>query len=111
LHALKVTTLLGDVEAKSSVQQLSPEQLAELKQRASTQGSAVKDAKTVRAVYWSGNGQQLVFVPAQAPALQYGSTAPTHEPVIRTSSPLDSMKCAVRRHVRCNGQLSALPLI
>lgn len=47
MHALKVTTLLGDVEAKSSVQQLSPEQLAELKQRASTQGSAVKDAKMV----------------------------------------------------------------
>lgn len=42
-----MTTLLSDVEAKGKVQQLSPQQLEELKQRASAQGSAVKDAKTV----------------------------------------------------------------
>lgn len=33
------------------MQQLSPEQLEELKQRVSAQGSAVKDAKTVRALH------------------------------------------------------------
>jgi asparaginyl-tRNA synthetase len=45
----QVTTLLGDVEAKSQGQQPGPQQLAELKQRASAQGSAVKEAKAAAA--------------------------------------------------------------
>jgi hypothetical protein len=43
----QVTTLLGDVEEKSKLKRLSPDQLEELKQRVSAQGSAVKEAKTV----------------------------------------------------------------
>lgn len=42
-----MTTLLGDVEEKGKLQQLSPQQVEELKARVSAQGSAVKDAKTV----------------------------------------------------------------
>ena len=46
--AWQVTTLLDKVEERGALQRLDPQQLEELKQRVSAQGSAVKEAKMVR---------------------------------------------------------------
>lgn len=48
VSARQVTTLLDKVEERGALQRLDPQQLEELKQRVSAQGSAVKEAKAVR---------------------------------------------------------------